>query len=458
MMKVSTVILAAGEGKRMKSSLPKVLHGFCGRTLLGHVLAAASDVSSDLIVVVGHGAESVKSQTGDGVTYVYQEEQLGTGHAVMQAAEVLPREGTVLILYGDVPLLSADVLRSLLNKHIESGAAATVLTAIVPDPTGYGRIVRTSAGELAKIVEHKEAAAAELLISEINTGTYVFAAATLLEALQLLDNDNAQREFYLTDCLEMLINKRLKVSSYCMDDYRLALGVNDRSQLAEAGRLMRERINIQLMEAGVTIVDPAAIYIDAGVKVGCDTVIHPGTVLRGATTIGEGCAIGPFCDISHSQIGNDVSVRHSVITESILDDGVSVGPFSHLRPGTRLRQGVKVGDFVEIKKSDIGSLSKIPHLSYVGDAHIGSEVNVGAGTIVVNYDGRTKHETNIEDGAFIGCNSNLVAPLNIGKNAFVAAGSTITKDVPAGALSLARPKQVNKENMGRRFLKSKSQE
>ncbi|MBS4023911.1 MAG: bifunctional UDP-N-acetylglucosamine diphosphorylase/glucosamine-1-phosphate N-acetyltransferase GlmU [Dethiobacter sp.] len=453
MKKVSTVILAAGEGKRMNSALPKVLHRFCGRSLLGHVVAAASQVSSDLIVVVGHGADSVQAQLGDSVRYAHQKQQKGTGHAVMQAAELLPREGTVLILCGDTPLLSAEILFALLTEHNNKNTAVTVLTAVVPNPAGYGRIVRTAAGAVQKIVEEKDASLKEKEITEINTGTYVFAAAPLHAALKLISNNNAQGEYYLTDCLEILLKQGFALSSHCLDDYRLALGVNDRAQLAEAGSLMRERINTQLMAAGVTIVDAAATYIDAGVEIGRDTIIYPGAILAGATTIGEECAIGPFCEISHSQIGSRVTISHSVATESVMDDDVSVGPFAHLRPGTRLRKGVKVGDFVEIKKSDIGEQSKIPHLSYVGDAQIGSEVNLGAGTIVVNYDGREKHVTNIEDGAFIGCNSNLVAPLSIGKGAFVAAGSTITKDVPAGALSLARPKQVNKENMGKRFLK-----
>ncbi len=457
-MNVSTVILAAGEGKRMKSSLPKVLHSFCGRSLVGHVVAAATRVSSDLIIVVGHGRESVQDQLGDAARYVYQEEQLGTGHAVMQAVPLLPREGAVLILCGDTPLLSADALEKLLHVHMASKAAATVLTADVPAPGGYGRIVRTSAGALLKIVEENDAMPEEQEISEINTGTYIFNAAELLDALTQLNNDNSQGEFYLTDCLAILRNGGHQVAAYCLDDYRLALGVNDRSQLSEAARLMRERINTELMLAGVTIVDPSSTYIDAGIKIGRDTVLHPGTILRGETTVGESCAIGPFSEISSSRLGCNVNVRHSVVTESLIDDNVTVGPFAHLRPGTRLRQGVKIGDFVEIKNSDIGILSKIPHLSYVGDAQVGSEVNVGAGTIVVNYDGKNKHVTNIEDGAFIGCNSNLVAPLSIGKGAFVAAGSTITKDVPSGALSLARPRQVNKENLGKRFLKSLKQE
>ncbi len=457
-MNVSTVILAAGEGKRMKSSLPKVLHSFCGRSLVGHVVAAASKVSSDLIIVVGHGRENVQSQLGNAARYVYQEQQLGTGHAVMQAVPLLPREGTVLVLCGDTPLLSADALKKLLRAHMAAKAAATVLTADVPAPGGYGRIVRTPTDTLLKIVEENDATLEEQKISEINTGTYIFNAAELFGALTQLKNDNSQGEFYLTDCLAILRSGGHEVAAYRLDDYRLALGVNDRLQLAEAAKLMRERINTELMLAGVTIVDPSSTYIDAGIKIGRDTVLHPGTILGGETTVGENCAIGPFSEISNSRLGCHVTVRHSVVTESVLDDNVAVGPFAHLRPGTRLRQGVKIGDFVEIKNSDIGSLSKIPHLSYVGDAQVGSEVNIGAGTIVVNYDGKNKHVTSIEDGAFIGCNSNLVAPLTIGKGAFIAAGSTITKDVPSGALSLARPRQINKENLGRRFLKSPKQE
>ncbi len=450
---VTAVILAAGEGKRMKSGLPKVLHSFLGRTLLEHVMAAALPVSRNQVVVIGRGGEAVMAALGEGVTYAWQEKQLGTGHAVMQALPHLPAEGTVLILYGDVPLLDTATLKKLLAHHHSGGFAATVLTARVPDATGYGRIVRSESGSLLNIVEEKDATAAEKDIGEINTGTYAFAAAALREALGGIGQDNTQGEYYLTDCIGVLVKKGYNVAAHLMPDYRLALGVNDRKQLAEAAALMRDRINSGLMAEGVTINDPSSTYVDVTVSVGGDTVLLPNTILSGRTTVGERCTIGPFTEISDSRLGNGVVVRHSVVSGSVLEDGVTVGPFAHLRPETRLGRHVKVGDFVEIKKSEVGEGSKIPHLSYVGDAVVGKSVNLGAGAIVVNYDGRKKYETQIDDGAFVGCNSNLVAPLHIGKGAFVAAGSTVTRDVPPGALALSRAEQVNKPNLARRFLK-----
>ncbi|MDW7652409.1 MAG: bifunctional UDP-N-acetylglucosamine diphosphorylase/glucosamine-1-phosphate N-acetyltransferase GlmU [Bacillota bacterium] len=452
MEQITAVILAAGEGKRMNSHLPKVLHSICGRTLLGHVLFAADPICGEKVVVVGHGAEQVKETFKDSVKYAYQREQLGTGHAVMQAVPFVPAAGSVFILCGDTPLLDEDILRNLLQTHRKAGAAATVLTAVLPDSYGYGRIIRSDSGDVIKIVEEKDATEAERDVREINTGSYIFSAAILHEALKGLDNDNAQGEYYLTDCIELIIGQGKKVASHCMDDYRMALGVNDRLQLAEAQCLMRERINSRLMASGVTMVDPATTYIDADTTVGRDTVLLPNTALRGRTAIGEDCVVGPNCEITDSRLGRAVTVRHSVITGCTLEDDVNVGPFAHLRPETVLREGVKVGDFVEVKKSDIGPNSKIPHLSYIGDAIVGASVNLGAGTIVVNYDGRKKHLTTIEDNSFIGCNSNLVAPVKIGKGAFVAAGSTITKDVPSGSLSLARPKQVNKDGLAGRFI------
>jgi bifunctional UDP-N-acetylglucosamine pyrophosphorylase/glucosamine-1-phosphate N-acetyltransferase len=452
---VTAVILAAGEGKRMKSELPKVLHEVCGRSLLEHVLHAADELCHTKIVVVGHGADQVQQALGDSVKYVSQHQQLGTGHAVMQALPELSGNDDVLILCGDTPLLSADTLQGLLATHRSATAAATVLTAAVPNPFGYGRVIRSAAGAVEKIVEERDATAHERQVIEINTGTYVFTMAALLDALNRLDNNNAQGEYYLTDCIALLINQGMAVSSHCLDDYRLALGVNDRAQLAEAGRLMRERINGEHMSAGVTVIDPQSTYIDVDIQIGEDTIVLPNTYIFGQVSIGSGCCIGPNTEITESTIGNHVKVRHSVLSGCILESDVIVGPFAHLRPETVLRQGVKVGDFVEIKKSDVGSKSKIPHLSYVGDARIGCGANLGAGTIVVNYDGRKKHRTDIGDGAFVGCNSNLVAPVTIGKGAMVAAGSTITKDVPDGSLSLARNKQINKDGLASRFIDNK---
>ena len=454
MEKVTAVILAAGEGKRMKSQTPKVIHMICGRTLLGHVLAAVDKICQQKIVVVGHGADRVKETFKDSVQYAYQAEQLGTGHAVMQAAAQIPGEGDVFILCGDTPLLSEEIITQLQLAHQRSKVAVTVLTAVVPNAYGYGRIIRSEGGAVQKIVEEKDATESERLVQEINTGTYIFQAEALLSALNHLDNDNAQGEYYLTDCIALLIRRGLMAGTYCLEDHRVALGVNDRVQLAEAEVLLRERINSVLMGGGVTMPDPATTYVDVDVQVGEDTVLLPNTYLRGKTAIGADCVLGPNTEITESIIGNSVTIRHSVVTQSTVEDNVTVGPFAHLRPETVLRVGAKIGDFVEIKKSDIGQNSKVPHLSYIGDAQVGENVNLGAGTIVVNYDGKHKHQTRIDAQAFIGCNSNLVAPLTIGKGAFVAAGSTITKDVPAGSLSLARPAQVNKEGLASRFISS----
>lgn len=449
----AAVILAAGEGKRMKSSLPKVLHTVCGRSLIRHVVAAAEQLCSEIIVVIGHGADAVRAELGASVSYCLQEKQLGTGHAVMQAAHLLPPAGPVFVLCGDTPLLTADALRSLQAVYLESAAAAVVLTACVPKAEGYGRIVRNSSGSLSRIAEDRDATVQEKMINEVNTGVYLFEAAALHRALPLLRNENSQAEYYLTDVLQILLQEKLPVAACLVSDWRMTMGINDRAQLTAAEKLLRERINGQLMLDGVTMKDPAAVYIDAGVHIGRDTVLLPGTMLLGRTIVGENCLIGPHTEIRDSIVGNSVTVCHSMVSGSVLDDGVAVGPFAHLRPETRLRSGVRVGDFVEIKKSDIGSGSKIPHLSYVGDTKVGRDVNLGAGTIVVNYDGRKKHETCIGDRAFIGCNSNLVAPLSIGEGAFVAAGSTVTQDVPANALAVARVRQVNKEKLAARFLK-----
>jgi len=451
---VTAVILAAGEGKRMKSKYPKVLHQICGRPLLGHVLAALEDLCTEKIVVIGHGAAEVKAAFGSSVRYALQEEQLGTGHAVMQAAPLLSGRGEVMVVCGDTPLLSSETLGELLKEHRRTGAAATVLTALVPNPFGYGRIIRSAAGALEKIVEEKDADDREKAVAEINTGTYVFAAELLLDVLKRLSNKNSQGEYYLTDCIALLIGKGLRVSSFCLEDYRHALGVNDRNQLAQAAFLLRQQINQRLMNSGVTMVDPAATYVDIDVRVGPDTTLFPNTSLLGSVEVGMGCSIGPNTEIKDSILGDNVTVRHSVLSGCKLADNVTVGPFAQLRPETVLREGVKIGNFVEIKKSDIGKNCKIPHLSYVGDAQVGNHVNLGAGTIVVNYDGKEKHCTVIGDQAFVGCNSNLVAPVTIGKGAFVAAGSTITKDVPPGALALARAKQVNKDKLADRFIES----
>lgn len=453
----AAVVLAAGEGKRMKSASPKVLHSVCGKPMLEHVVSAVSSVCSEIIVVIGHQGHEVKQAFGERVSYVEQAQQLGTGHAVLQAVPLLPTSGTVFVLCGDTPLLSAETMQNLLEAHQKAQAGATILTACLPEPFGYGRIIRDN-GRVSKIVEERDATDEECKVCEINTGTYVFDAQLLREALANLHTNNAQGEYYLTDCIEQIISKAHLVTTCILEDHRLALGVNDRLQLAQAQSLMQERINRTLMAAGVTMIDPQSTYVDAGVSIASDTVIMPNTVLRGATQIGHHCVIGPNSELIDCQVGNEVVFRHSVATSCRLADKVTVGPFAHLRPETVLENGVKVGDFVEIKKSQVGENTKIAHLSYIGDAQIGSDVNMGGGIIVVNYDGRKKHQTVIGTRAFIGCNSNLVAPVTIGEGAFVAAGSTITKNVPAGALSLARAQQVNKEGRATRLLKKNNDE
>jgi len=446
MSNIHAVVLAAGQGTRMKSKLYKVLHPVCGKPMVQHVVDTLAAMGiEDVVVVVGHGAEAVRSTIGERVAYALQSEQLGTAHAVQQAAPLLAdKQGTTFILYGDVPLLSKETLSALLAHHLEQGAAATVLTAIMPDPTGYGRIIRNEAGEVLRIVEHKDATAEQLAIQEINTGIYCFDNQKLLQSLVQVKNENTQGEYYVTDCIGILRDAGEKVTAIPAADPEETMGVNDRVQLAQAEAYMRKRINETHMRNGVTIVDPASTYIEADVQIGPDTIIHPGTHLRGKTTIGADCVLGPQADLTDMTVGDGVTITHSVLTQSVVEEQVTVGPFAYVRPGSHLHAKVKVGDFVEVKNSRIGEGTKIPHLSYIGDAEVGSGVNIGCGTITVNYDGAVKHKTVIGDNAFIGCNANLVAPVQVGNNAYVAAGSTITQDVPDDAMAIARERQVNK--------------
>lgn len=454
-----SVILAAGKGTRMKSSLPKVLHPLCGRPMLWFVLEAVQNLTCRQVVVVGHGSEEVRTTFGEDLLYVEQEEQLGTGHALMKSLPQLPEKGEVLVLCGDTPLLSEDLLQRFLNHHRQQGGAATVLTALLENPSGYGRLIRDEHGRVQEIVEEMHASSAQKQVREINTGSYCFDLAALKQHLPGLPKNEVKGEYYLTDLVPLLLKAGHGVDAFMLEgkESGYALGINDRLQLAEAASVLRQRINADLMIGGVTIIDPASTYIDAGVEVGVDTVIYPQTILEGETRVGEGCTLGPSSHLVHTLVGNGVHCRHSAVYESRLGDGSVIGPYAHIRPGSNIDRGAKIGDFVEVKNSYIGPSSKVPHLSYVGDAHIGAGVNVGAGCIVVNYDGVKKHQTTIEEEAFIGCNSNLVAPLTIGKGSFIAAGSTITRDVPAEALSLSRSKQEIKEGLARRFLKKKGE-
>ncbi|MGM7684083.1 bifunctional UDP-N-acetylglucosamine diphosphorylase/glucosamine-1-phosphate N-acetyltransferase GlmU [Cytobacillus sp. Hm23] len=451
------VILAAGQGTRMKSKLYKVLHPVCGKPMVQHVVEEVTKIGvSQLITVVGHGAEQVKEQLGNSSDFVLQKEQLGTGHAVLQAAPQLEQQdGITIVLYGDTPLITEATMKSLLEHHEHTKAKVTILTAIANDPTGYGRIVRDDIGKVEKIVEHKDANHQELSIKEINTGIYCFDNKALFHALKKVSNNNSQGEYYLPDVVGILKNEGETVSVYQTQSFSETLGVNNRIQLAEAEQIMKERINNYHMLNGVTIIDPHSTYISPNVQIGQDTIIHPGAIIEGDTVIGTDCTIGPHTELKNCQIGNRSVIRHSVAHQSEIGNEVNIGPFAHIRPDSLIKDEVKIGNFVEVKKSIIGDGSKASHLSYIGDAEVGKGVNIGCGSITVNYDGQNKYLTKIEDGAFIGCNSNLVAPVTVGERAYVAAGSTITKDVPGSALSIARAQQVNKEQYVNRLREKK---
>jgi len=441
------VILAAGIGSRMKSKLYKVLHRVCDKPMVQHVIDQLKPLNlNDTITVVGYGAESVKEQLQDQTNYVIQEKQLGTGHAVQMAASYLEnKRGTTLVVCGDTPLLTSETLQQLMAHHEKEQAHVTVLTAILNDSSGYGRIVRNSQGEVEKIVEDKDASEEEKLIKEINTGVYCFDNELLFNALKRITNDNAQGEYYLPDVLTIAKEDNYKVMAYSTDNFEETLGVNDRVALAQAEKIMQKRINEVHMRNGVTIIDPENTYIGSDVQIAQDVIIEPGSKITGNTVINSFAHIGLNSEIDNSVIGEYSVIKQSVVVNSTVGDHVHVGPFAHIRPDSELKNHVKIGNFVEVKKSVIDEYSKASHLTYLGDAELGKNVNIGCGTITVNYDGAKKHKTVIEDDAFIGCNSNLVAPVTIKKGAYVAAGSTITKDVPEKALSIARARQENKE-------------
>ncbi|CAF1855338.1 bifunctional UDP-N-acetylglucosamine diphosphorylase/glucosamine-1-phosphate N-acetyltransferase GlmU [Bacillus subtilis] len=442
------VVLAAGQGTRMKSKLYKVLHPVCGKPMVEHVVDEALKLSlSKLVTIVGHGAEEVKKQLGDKSEYALQAEQLGTAHAVKQAQPFLADEkGVTIVICGDTPLLTAETMEQMLKEHTQREAKATILTAVAEDPTGYGRIIRSENGAVQKIVEHKDASEEERLVTEINTGTYCFDNEALFRAIDQVSNDNAQGEYYLPDVIEILKIEGETVAAYQTGNFQETLGVNDRVALSQAEQFMKERINKRHMQNGVTLIDPMNTYISPDAVIGSDTVIYPGTMIKGEVQIGEDTIIGPHTEIMNSAIGSRTVIKQSVVNHSKVGNDVNIGPFAHIRPDSVIGNEVKIGNFVEIKKTQFGDRSKASHLSYVGDAEVGTDVNLGCGSITVNYDGKNKYLTKIEDGAFIGCNSNLVAPVTVGEGAYVAAGSTVTEDVPGKALAIARARQVNKDD------------
>ena len=443
MSSTAAVILAAGQGKRMKSALPKVLHRCAGAPLIRYVLdAVAAAGITEVVIVIGVGAALVREALGDGYKYVLQEPQRGTGDAVARALpQVAPDCRDLLVLCGDTPLLTSGSLTRLLATRREASAGACILTSIFDDPSRYGRIVRDPSGLVAAIVEDGDATPAQKEIEEINTGTYSFDRAALEEAVTRLCPDNNQGEYYLTDVIGLLRRDGRAVAALTAPPIETA-GVNTRRDLATAEHIFRQRECERLMDAGVTIIDPAVTYIDRGVEVGRDTVIRPFCFLEGVTRVGADCVIGPGTRLVDTALGNGVTVQSSLLIRSNAGDDCQIGPFAYLRPGTELAVGVKVGDFVELKQTRVGPGSKIPHLSYVGDTVIGAGVNIGAGTITCNYDGVSKHTTQIGDGAFIGSNTNLIAPVSIGSEAVTGAGSTITRDVPEGSLAVERSKQA----------------
>lgn len=444
MQELVTIILAAGAGTRMKSTVAKVAHRICGQSLLSYVIEAAEQTGSDsLVLVLGHQADQVKKLAPDNAHCVIQEQQLGTGHAVMQAKDILKdKQGTALILCGDTPVITGDTLKAAYHYHQSQNNQVTILTAQMDNPHGYGRIIRDNKGQVTSIVEQRDADPAQQLVREINSGMYFFNIESLLQALSQLNNSNNQGEYYLTDTIEILIANGQKAGAYIVEDPAEIMGVNDRVQLNEAETIISKRIIKKHMLNGVTFVRPETSIIHKEVLIGKDTIIHPGTQLTGKTVIGENCEIGPHSSIDEGLVGDHVHFMNSVMVESSIGDHTKVGPFAYIRPGSKIGQNIKIGDFVEIKNSVVGDNTKVPHLSYVGDADIGKGVNIGCGAVVVNYDGKKKHRTTVGDHAFIGCNVNLVSPVVVRDNAYIAAGSTITEEVPEYALGIARSRQV----------------
>ena len=448
----AVIVLAAGNGTRMKSKLMKVLHPLGGRTMIGHVLTAAQGADPRwLVTVVGHGrdqvGEHVRAQVPDAVIAV-QETQEGTAQAVRVGLEALrasagTTDGVVVVMSGDTPLLEADTLRGLVGDHAGSGRAVTVLTGEVADPTGYGRVIRGPGGAVSAIVEEKDATAAQRAVPEISSGIFAFDGAFLAEALPLVRNDNAKGEYYLPDVVALAVDKGRGVGAFRIDDVVQTEGANDRAQLAGLAAELNRRVLLRWMRDGVTVVDPASTWVDVTVSLARDVTLRPGVQLHGATTVAEDAVIGPDCTLTDVQVGERAQVVRTHGSGAVIGAGATVGPFSYLRPGSRLGRKAKVGGFVETKNSELGDGAKVPHLSYVGDATIGAKANIGAGTIVANYDGLRKSRTTIGEAAFVGSDTVLIAPVEVGPGAYVGAGSAIGKDVPAGNLGVTRAPQRN---------------
>ena len=445
-MNFKAIILAAGKGTRMKSKYPKVIHKVCGKEMVNHVISVSNKAGvKDIVAILGHESDVVKEKLPKDTMIAMQTEQLGTGHAVKMAKEYINDEDTIVVLCGDTPLIKEDTLQRLFSYHLENGYHATVLTTKVDNPTGYGRIIRDNNEDLLKIVEQKDANEEEKAVKEINSGIYCFNGKSLREALDLIDNNNAQGEYYLTDTIYIMRDKGLKVGAYNGSTIEELMGVNSRVELSKAEEIMRKRINEAHMVNGVTIIDTNSTYIESDVEIGNDTIIYPGVMLKGNTKIGISCTIEMNSSIENSIIGNNTEVKNSTIVDSIVGENTTVGPYAYLRPKSNIGNNVKIGDFVEVKNATIEDNSKASHLSYIGDAHVGKNVNIGCGVVFVNYDGKNKFKSIVKDGAFVGSNSNLVAPVTIEEDGYIATGSTITEDVPKSALAIARERQVVKE-------------
>ena len=444
-MNIYAIVLAAGKGTRMKSQKPKVVHEVLYKPMINHVVDELKLLGVDkTIVVVGHEANQGEAIVDD-VTFVYQKEQLGTGHAVLQAKDVLKdKEGMTLVLNGDAPLIRKETLQGMIDFHLNNHNQATVMSADCDTSTHYGRVVKVD-GQVKGIVEFKDLLDSQRDITEMNTGEYCFDNQALFKALENVSNNNAQNEYYLTDVIEIMNDQGLKVDAYKIDDFNEVGGINDRVALAEATQILKKRINQEHLLNGVTIIDPENTYIGRDVVIGQDTTIEPGCILKGKTVIGNNCHIGPYCEFTNVIIKDNVDIKFSVISDSTIENGVDIGPYARLRTNCHILENVHMGNFVEMKKAVFGKGSKAAHLTYIGDAEVGSDVNIGCGTITVNYDGKNKSLTKIEDKAFIGCNSNLIAPVTVKENAFIAAGSTITDDVEKDAMGIARARQVNKQ-------------